>query len=480
MAVPAVLVTAEATWASMLLSAAVNSSGGPHVRLPFLALAIPAVLAVAWCAAIMRLRWRWWWKALVVALGVVIGLPLTAGLIAELSRSGSWWPTATEPWSATGHGAAVVAGMAWLAAALAWGRGTWLGVAAPSFRHVVCSLGVGLAAFIGIFAGRGDHQAVAFQASTAGAAWLFFVFFPLTAAAAALARERELEETWLARSGTPPGLVWVSVLALPMVGIGLVALLLAIIVGPGAPIVGRGVARAALAVWAGIAAAARWLWDLLPRSHSSPGNPGAGLPPRRLPAEHLPGPVHSSLAVPAVVWVIIAVLAAVAGGYFFVRFVIGNFPSRLKWWSQPEEPVDEERTSLFSWRHLWSQLRAAVWRWPRRRRLARPAAVEPTVSAGDEAELASVRRAYRRFLSTARASGRGRGASETAHELETRLSAELTPDPAGALRELTSLYQGVRYGAAEPGEPAHTAATAQSDTVRAALEEMAAEANQVG
>ncbi len=58
-------------------------------------------------------------------------------------------------------------------------------------------------------------------------------------------------------------------------------------------------------------------------------------------------------------------------------------------------------------------------------------------------------------------------------ELEARVSAEVTPDPAGALRELTFLYHDVRYGAAAPGQPAHAAASAQSDTVRAALEEMA-------
>jgi hypothetical protein len=67
--------------------------------------------------------------------------------------------------------------------------------------------------------------------------------------------------------------------------------------------------------------------------------------------------------------------------------------------------------------------------------------------------------------------------SETAHELETRLSAELTPVPAGALRELTFVYQDVRYGAAASGEAAQMAAAAQSTPVRAALEEMAGEAS---
>jgi hypothetical protein len=368
--------------------------------------------------------------------------------------------------------------MAWLAAGLAWGRGAWLGVRSPSFRHVVWSLACGGAAYIGIFAGRGDHQAASFLANTSGAGWLFFVFFPLSAAAAALARERELEVTWLGRSGSPPGLVWVSVLALPMLGIGLVALLLAVIVGPGAPIVGRGVARAATEVWAGVTAAAGWLWHLIPRSHSGPPKPPgtAGLP-RRIPATPVPDHVHSSLTVPPAVWAVIAGLAVVAAAYFVVR----HLPSPARWRPRlSRDAVEEERSSLFSWRHLWSQLRGALWRWPRRRRPARLAPVPVPQSAPDQPELASVRLAYRRFLSTARATGWGRMSSETARELEARVSVELTPDPADALRALTFLYHDVRYGAAEPAQPARAAAVAQSDTVRAALEEMVSEADPPG
>src|ERR1700683_1333788 len=66
-AVPACLVVGEATWVSLLVSASYNGSTGPHVRLPYLGFAVPAVLAVTATAATARLRWRWGWPALLVA-----------------------------------------------------------------------------------------------------------------------------------------------------------------------------------------------------------------------------------------------------------------------------------------------------------------------------------------------------------------------------------------------------------------------------
>ncbi len=474
------LVTAEATWVSMLVSASVNSSPGTHVRLPFLALAVPAGLAVAWCAFMGRLRWRWWWKALALAPGIVIGAALSAGVIGELSRSGSWWATATRPWTVAGHPAAAIAAVAWFSAALTWGRGVWLGLASPSFRQVAWSLGLGAVAFIGIFAGRADHHAPTFLASTGAAGWLFFVFFPLSATAVALVRERQLEETLLASPGRPPGLVWVSVLAVPMLGVGLVALLLAVVVGPGAPLVGRVVARVVMAIWSGLRAAALWLWRLLPGSHhrahqGAPAGPG---PPHPAPGGQRLPTLHASFHLPGVVWDVGAAVLAVAVLYYLLR----NLPPRMKWRPRPASgAVLEERSSLFSWRHLLTQVRRALPRWPRRRRSALTGAAPPGVEGvGEQADLPAVRDAYRRVLLTARAVGRGRGPAETPRELEVRLSPDLGAGPARALRELTWRYDDVRYGAAEADETAGAAARRGSDTVAMALTALAAGTDQPG
>src|SRR5579872_6853519 len=121
------LVVAESTWVSLLVNAAVNASPGPHVHLAFVVLAVPALVAVGAGAASGRLGWRWWWQGLVLVPAVVLGAAVSAGLTAALTPSGSFWRVATQPWSATGHPAAVTAGAAWFVAGLAWARGAGLG-----------------------------------------------------------------------------------------------------------------------------------------------------------------------------------------------------------------------------------------------------------------------------------------------------------------------------------------------------------------
>src|ERR1019366_8924742 len=92
--IPAATVVAEATWISLLVNAAVNTSLGPYVDLPFVVLAVPAVMAAVVGAGSGRLGWRWWWRWAVLAPVILAGAAVTAGLISELTRSGSWWQVA--------------------------------------------------------------------------------------------------------------------------------------------------------------------------------------------------------------------------------------------------------------------------------------------------------------------------------------------------------------------------------------------------
>jgi hypothetical protein len=471
------LVAAEATWVSLLLNAAINSStssGGPQpqLRIPFLVVALPAVSATVVTGLVRRRRWRWWWKAAALTVVVIVGAALTAGVVSDLTTSGSWWQAAVRPWSTAGHPAAVTTAAAWFVAGLTWGRGLWLGLATPSFRQTGWSLALGGLAFLSMFLGRADHRATAYLTNTRSAGWLLFVFFVLITASLALVRERDREESLLVRGGSPPAIVWMGILAVPTLGVALVALFVAAIVGPGAPAVGRAATRAAQAVARPIAAMGRGFWDLLPlTAHHGHVSTSRSAPPPG-PSSHglrIPHPPHASFTVPAVVWEVVGALLVV----FLIRILLRRFGPLLR--SRPPSPgndAEEERDSIFSWRHLFAQLRTALARWPKRRR--RPTTggggVGQARSSAPEAEMAvSVRQAYRGVLVAARTSGRPRHTSETARELDIRLSTDLATDTAEALAGLTDIYDAVRYGALQPDAAMNQVATAQAEMVRTAL-----------
>jgi hypothetical protein len=468
---PALLVIAEATWVSLLIDAIVDTSKGPHPYVPFLAMAVFAVAAVAAAGGLGRLAWNWRWRVLVLIPIVVVGVSVSAATLGVLTPgSRSWSSMAIRPWSVSGHTAAAVAGAAWFVAALAWGRGVWVGTVAPSFRSTVWSLGLGAAAFTGIFLGRADRHAVAFNAATRGAGWLLFLWFPLAATVVVLVRERDLEKQALLRARSRPTAQWLTVLTLPMLGIALIALAIAVAVGPGAPLVGHAVARVATVVWHAIVSAARWLRDLFPAGHSRPGSVRVPTQQRQPPAHYRPPTathVHSSLPV-----IIFEVLAAVIV-FAVILYLARNFrPLRFRWKPRETAVADEIRDSVFSWRHFGRQVREALVGWckrlrRRRQRLTTP--VLPIEASHEPRPAENVRQAYRRMLQAARGSGRGRHANETTQELRGRLTASLATRPAEALTALTYLYDSVRYGEIDPGESDRAQATADSDNVAAAL-----------
>ena len=470
-AIPALLVIAEATWVSLLIDAVINTSGGPHADVPFLAVATSAVAAVTVAGVVGRTTSPWWRQVLILIPVVVVGASLAARTSGVLtSGSGSWWRMASQPWSVTGHTAATVAGTAWFVAALTWTRGTWLGTVSPSFRATVWSLSLGAAAFIGMFLGRADRHAAAFRATTAGAGWLLFLWFPLSVTVVALVRERDLERQALSRASSRPSAQWLTILSLPMLGVALIALGVAVVIGPGAPIVGHAVAAAATAAWDAVATAAKWLWDLIPRRHSRPSPGHVRIQPRPAPRPSPPlRPSHALWTVPAIAGGVVGAVTVVAVVVYLVR----NFrPLRLRW-KPPDAQVDDEtRDSVFSWRHLggqvWGALLAFLRRF-RRQRKGGDGQVVPVAVSSEPRPAESVREAYSRVLQGARTAGRARRTNETTQELKDRLTTALAAGPSESLGALTRLYDVVRYGEIDPEESARAHASSHADDVTAAL-----------
>jgi hypothetical protein len=231
-----------------------------------------------------------------------------------------------------------------------------------------------------------------------------------------------------------------------MLAVALVALLVAVVAGTFAPAVARGVAAAGREVWRGIK-------DFFSLFHGhGPATPSERIAPhpRRLPSAPVASPAHHTLSVPSVVLEVAALVVAVALLVLFVRYVRPFGRSRR---SPDEVTADVESDSIFSWRHLWSQLGRGLWgrlgrlgRLGRRRSGAGPGAGVGAPTAGGPRGPEDVRAAYRRMLRTARSVGLARWPAETTREYQARLAAGPGAPVTGALGELTTLYDGVRYG----------------------------------
>ena len=443
-AVPVALAVVEATWASLCLSAIVNGSGRFHMDLPYLAFALPAATAACLVGLSGRLSWRWWQRSIAVAPLVVLGAALTAGLVSELSVPGSFAAVALHPWTVVGRVPSETAAIAWLVAALTWLRGTWLGARPITFAHAAWSVSLGVLAFVVLFLVlAADHHPAAHLA-TPLAAVLFIVFFAGSIAVLALVRERDVEVEAQGRSNSRPSGAWLTVLAIPLLGVAAVALVVALLVGPLAPLVGRAVERAALAIGAAIAWLVRAIGDLFPKSHPTPttttvrGGPTGGFrpAPKRLPA----APVH----VPAWIGVVVALVVVIGGVILLVRWLAPRLARR-----RTATPViDEERDSVFTWAHLRDQVLAMLRRLftRRRRSISADEPREPVVTLAGSDE-AGIRAQYRRLLVAARQREIGRAPSETTREFERRLASAVGPaGAAGELDQLTRLYDRVRYG----------------------------------
>jgi hypothetical protein len=235
-----------------------------------------------------------------------------------------------------------------------------------------------------------------------------------------------------------------AILGVPMLIVALIALLLAVLIGPAAPVIGRGVARGVTATVDGIGAAIRWLWGLIPTSKPSPPPPA---PISGGTAARPPVPPTQTSSAPIPTWVSVTVLVVVVIVVLLAAIYLLRRLTRLRRAARPaDEAVTEERESVFSWGHLGAQLLAALRRFRRRFRRRRPTVVPVVAPVAVPMDPRTVRAAYRRVLGASRAAGRGRRRSETPRELRARLGTDLMPDADVALGRLTALYDEVRYG----------------------------------
>jgi hypothetical protein len=443
--VPVVLVCVEATWVSAWLAALARLAPHQRADIPFLAIALPAALAATLAGWSARLPVASWPRLIVL---VTIGLTLaglTAGIVGAVFLHGSFGDVSVHPWTVTGHVPSNGAALAWFVAVLACARGSWLGWGELSLDHVTYSVVVAAIAFVAFFIAAALHShELSFRSEAGPAALLLVLFFPGAIAVVSLANERRLERDRLPRRAARPSMAWLAAVVAPMALVAITAVIIALAIGPLAHVVGRGIEVAAAFLAREVAALAAWLARLLHSGRRSP-----------LTAPHLPSglgrarraPVH----VPTWLWVGLAAVGAigVAVAVAFLLLFLRRLRPRLRLPRRPgRDDIEEERSTVFSWGHLLSQVRAMLRRFfDRFRRRAPDTLPERNVGAAAALDEETIRYHYRRFLAAALSTGHGRRSAETALELEGRIASAATPPvDESMLRELTDLYQRARYG----------------------------------
>ena len=465
--IPAIVVWIEASWVSAWLGALANIA--PHFRadVPLLALATPALLAAVLSGCSARLTWPSWCRTLATAPLVVIATALSAGVIGMLYLHGSFSAISAHPWTVTGKTPSAEAALAWFAATLAFARGTWLGWQELSFTHAVGAVIFSTLGFVVFFIlGATNHATASFHPQIGAAAILLLLAFPGAIAVIALVNERELELNSLRHRRSRPNLGWLGAVLVPMVVLAVVGVLLALGIGPLAPFVGRFIRAIALWVAAVIRDFALWLGHFF---HAA----------KRVPA-HLVGPSgitsHSGklvIHVPLWIWfaaVVIGVLVATVVLFFILRTLLHMRLHRDRQRRRLAVHPEEQRESIFSWRHLLGQVLGLIYGLFGRLKGGDGTGITRNASVvGAQPSANSVRHNYRRVLLAARTAGHGREISETPFELERRLSLVTGASAQVALREMTEVYERTRYGEESSSDKQVEQATRDAEILVTAL-----------
>jgi hypothetical protein len=467
LAIPVALVASEAAWFSLLVAGRARVHDRVAMDVPYLAVALPAAVAVVVLAWGGRFRGR---RSLILRwVGGIVGAALTAAVLSESTVSGSFLTVASHPWTSGGHTPATVAGIAWFVAIVVWARGAWLAWSPVPTRQVGWSLALGAVAYMGIFIGRAAGGHGPFVRATGDAGILFFLSFLLGGAAFAFARQRDIEADAVPGSRSRPNLVVGGAVALPLAFLGLVGVAVAFVGGPAASLLGAGIRL----VGHGVARALVFLFSWIPALHLK-GRPVTQRPAglrtgqRRLPRSAPPS--HTAEVIALVILGIVAVALIVA----ILVVVKRHWPKRRH--KEELDEADEEQDSVFSWSHVLAQLRAGLRRLIPRRRRRRTATAAAASAAEAGAGFAftlpepdSVREVYRRMLVETRTLGSPRRRAETTVELEARLTARVGDPAAVSLRRLTAVYDDVRYGGRETDVAANRVARQDVDEVLPAL-----------
>lgn len=336
-------------------------------------------------------------------------------------------------------------GVAWLAGAVLLGRGVWLALGDTTAQSAAGWFLAGFAAFVALLTALIVAQVNGFETDRAQVGPLLAAYLLIGLGWIALVRKYEMEEqTFRQRSRQVDG-AWLALLAL-MSAIMVGAVALVSFSGSGLLLALLGVIAAGIGlIWqAGLFVAANWLGPALAwlfsffrfggaRTSSSSPLFGRRPPVGRNLDQIILAWLQQHLPVPVLLALLLSMFAVLLSVWLAMR---------LRMWRNEAE--EEERSSIWSWRLFWSQLRQVL------------SHLRPTFgngasnarSHGPEAspQVSSIRQLYAAVLRWCGARERPRRPAVTPLEFEPALGEEAE---AVLAHDLTAAYVRIRYAEAE-------------------------------
>lgn len=335
-------------------------------------------------------------------------------------------------------------GVAWLAGAVLLGRGVWLALGDTTAQSAAGWFLAGFAAFLALLAALIVAQVNGFETDRAQVGPLLAAYLLIGLGWIALVRKYEMEEqTFRQRSKQVDG-AWVALLAV-MSAIMVGAVALVSFSGSGVLLALLGVIATGIGlIWqAGLYVAANWLGPALAwlfsffrfggARTSSPGPLFGRRPPvgRNLDQIILAW-LQQHLPVPVLLALLLSMFAVLLSVWLAMR---------LRMWRNEAE--EEERSSIWSWRLFWSQIRQMLGH------------LRPTFGTGSAArsrgpqalpQVSSIRQLYAAVLRWCGGRERPRHLAVTPLEFEPALGEEAD---AVLAHDLTAAYVQTRYAEAE-------------------------------
>jgi hypothetical protein len=324
------------------------------------------------------------------------------------------------------------AGAAWLAAAALLGRGMWLAMSDVTADSASGWFLAGFGAFLGLLAILLVAHPAGWEADQRELGPLLATYLFGGLSWLALVRRQEMEERAFRRPENSVNGTWLALLAsISFAGKGALVGLLEIVAAFAALV--WDAATFVVVNWLGPALV--WLFGHLP---AGSGRSGAGrLFGGRTPPRNVDATLLAWLQAHLPLEVVLALAAAILLGLLAIWLA-------LKYRSWVSGADDEERTSLWSWRLFWSQLRQML------NGIRRFRAGTPTGALADERPaplLSSIRQLYTAVLQASRNRELPRRPADTPLEFEPILHDQLGPVLA---HDLTAAYLVARYAEADP------------------------------